>query len=521
MALAPGVSVLTGRNNVGKSRILKAVTTVLAAYSTNAAAPDAPQIRIEDDGVQVVADFHGSPPPALYEVRTQRGAEHLFWDRDPAGNWRLVHRRSEQADTILYTGVGLSAATQLGAGLPEIGRAISVLERVVYIPPQRLIPSEVPTAPVEVPAASGQDLGQAIYKHRNTMTPQFVEFESTLSSMLPEIRAVLTDPVNLQIVRITLSDRFAKKNIPANEAGTGVSALMHLIASVLFMPAGRILLIDEPQLHLHPGAEKLLANFFRSHPEHDYVFATQSPVFVSAVEPDRAWLLTRNEHGTLATPVFEAGLRRSHVLQELGLAPGDIALAERFLLVEGPGDVGVYPNLMRRLGWDPVRLNCSVLQLQGADTARPLREVVEELAGLLNLPMMILLDGDQKGAILESPVVRLLPAPDIESVFLRDPVAIQAGFDEVLVEEQRGGFDLEAWRREWTAERIGEFIRRRLNDAPQRKGAEVLNDLAFAMGNLSYRKTVHGPRISNLIRPDVLGDVADVLAALLGSRPTG
>src|ERR1019366_3161713 len=101
------------------------------------------------------------------------------------------------------------------------------------------------------------------------------------------------------------------------------------------------------------------------------------------------------------TPVFEAGLPRSHVLDELGLTPGDIVLAERFLLVEGPGDVGVYPNLMRRLGWDPVRLNCSVLQLQGGDTARPLRDVVEELAALLNLPMMILLDGDKVGQIPE------------------------------------------------------------------------------------------------------------------------
>jgi predicted ATP-dependent endonuclease of OLD family len=295
---------------------------------------------------------------------------------------------------------------------------------------------------------------------------------------------------------------------------------MHLIASVLFMPAGRILLVDEPQLHLHPGAEKLLAKFFRTHPEHDYVFATHSPVFVSAVEPDRAWLLTRDEHGTLITPVFEAGLPRSHVLEELGLTPGDIVLAERFLLVEGPGDVGVYPNLMRRLGWDPVRLNCSVLQLQGGDTARPLRDVVEELAALMNLPMMILLDGDKTGQIPESEVVRLLPEPDIETVFLRDPEAIRAAFDEVLVEEQLEGFDLAAWRREWTADRIAEFVSERRQATTARKGSEVLGDLAHEMGNLTYRKTVHGPRIANLMRPDLLHDVADLLQALLGPIPT-
>ena len=520
MRLAPGISVLTGRNNVGKSRILQAVTTVMAAHGNAAAAPAAPQIRLEDEGFLIAADFHGSPPPAMYELRGHSREELTSWSRDASGTWQLVLTRQGQPQ-VQWTGQGLAGAGQLGGVFPEIGRVATFMSRVIYVPPQRLIPARVPTAPVDVPTATGQDLGQAIYKHRNAMTPQFAEFENTLSSMLPEISAVLSDPVDVSTVLIRLRDRFARKDIPADEAGTGVSALMHLIATVLFMPAERILLIDEPQLHLHPGAEKLLARFFRTHSEHDYVFATHSPVFVSALEPDRAWLLTRDERGTLITSVFEAGLPRSHVLQELGLSPGDIVLAERFLLVEGPGDVAVYPNLMRRLGWDAVRLNCSVLQLQGGDTARPLREVVEELATLLNLPLMILLDGDKRGEIPESDVVRLLPVPDVETVFLRDPEAIRSAFDVVINQEQLEGFDLDGWRREWTAERIEEFIRRRLHDAPQRKGAEVLGDLAHAMGNLTYRKTVHGPRIAKLIRPDALGDVADVLEPLLGARLAG
>jgi len=519
MTLAPGISVLTGRNNVGKSRVLQAVTTVMGAYSNAASAPAAPQVRIEDEGTTVTADFHGSPPPSVYEISGPDRMEHTMWDRDGSGNSRLLLRSHGRGDVHVLTTGPLGGASQIGNALPEVVRLASVMSRVIYVPPQRLIPALVATAPVDVPAASGQNLGQAIYKHRNDMTPQFEEFQATLSSMLEEVDQVLTSPVDQGSVRITLRDRFARKNIPADEAGTGVSALMHLIATVLFMPSGRILLIDEPQLHLHPGAEKRLAHFFRAHPEHDYVFATHSPVFVSALEPDRAWLLTRDERGTLITPVFEAGLPKSHVLQELGLSPGDIVLAERFLLVEGPGDVGVYPNLMRRLGWDPVRLNCSVLQLQGGDTARPLRNVVEELAALLNLPMMILLDGDKQGEIAESDVVRLLPVKDVETVFLRDPESIRSAFDEVLAEEQLPDFDLDGWRKTWTTERIAQFIHDRAAEVPDRKGAEILGDLAHTMGNLTYRKTVHGPRIARMIRPEALTDVQELLAPLLGAIP--
>src|SRR5260370_34458640 len=110
MPLGPGVSVLTGRNNVGKSRMLEAVITVMTAYSNSTLAPDAPQIRIEEDGVQVIADFHGFPAPRLYEIHTQGRTEHTFWGRDGAGNWRLVHRRPGPPDGILASVQGRVAA---------------------------------------------------------------------------------------------------------------------------------------------------------------------------------------------------------------------------------------------------------------------------------------------------------------------------------------------------------------------------------------------------------------------------
>lgn len=511
MRIAPGVAVLTGRNNVGKSRVLVEISRLPSYMGGPAQAT--PVVRLEDDNVGLTVDMRGSPAPARYDLTRSGQPVVVRVERTEQNQSRVVvEEPGRAAEASYYNSIPASVNA---IGLPERDRLSRVLSRLIYLPPQRLIPATVPTAPVEVPAAQGSDLGQAIYKHRNALTQQFAEFEATVADMFPEVAAVLTDPVDQQRVTIKLRDKYAKLDVPLDQAGTGVAQLLHLIATILFLPIGRILLVDEPQLHLHPGAEKLLAAFIRRHSEHDYVFATHSAVFINAVKPDRAWLLLRDESGTHIHTAFDERLTRGQVLTELGLSTGDIVLAERILLVEGAADLEIYPRLLMKCGWDPVRLNCSVLQLHGADTARPLREVVDELSRLLNMRLLIVLDGDKRDQVAQSDVIRVLPVPDVESIFLRDPAAVAAGFNDVLEQEHPNGFDLPVWRTEWPAGRIEAFITERRSEKPERKGAGILADLAEAMGHLVYRKPVHGPRIAERISGEALSDLAALLQPLM------
>lgn len=518
LVLAPGVSVLTGRNNVGKSRLLMQVRDLLTALDNAQVSAAIPIVRVTEGDTELTADLRGVPPPALWEVK-QSG--HLVakpvWAQLQNGYWQLTYQSQQGQQQHLYSGTPAPRGVFGVGNLPELQRLNDELNRIIYLPPQRIIQATVAPQPVNVPSTVGSDLGQAIYKHRNAVTAEFAEFEEAVASVLPEVSMVLTDPrPNEQQVTIKLRDRYAGFDVPIDQAGTGVNQLLHLLATVLFTAHGRLLLIDEPQLHLHPGAEKGLASFLRRHPEHDYVMATHSPLFINALAPDRAWLLTRDQRGTRIHSVFGEQLSRAHVLQELGLTPGDIVVGERLLLVEGSADVEILPLLMRRLGWDPVRLNCVVLQLQGGDTARPIHDVVGELRKVLNLPMMILLDGDKSEEIAASEVITFVPALDIETVLMRDADAVRRAFDEVLESELPEGIVMATWRATWSTDRIDSFIAERVKGNPTRKGASILADLAWEMGKLTYRKSVHGPCIAARIRPEYLTDLRGVLQPLLG-----
>ena len=103
---------------------------------------------------------------------------------------------------------------------------------------------------------------------------------------------------------------------------------------ILFSEPGKIFLIDEPHVYLHPGAEKLLANFIREHMEHKYVIATHSLIFIQAVIPDIVYLVTRGKDETRVKESLSEVQSKALLLEELGVNLGDMLIAEKIIFVE-------------------------------------------------------------------------------------------------------------------------------------------------------------------------------------------
>ena len=370
--LTKGITVLTGRNNVGKTRILQAIAGLHPDAQWSAPLPEA-RIEFADTVIELETGQNGALE--RYEVTGRGGRVTAAWEPDPNNAGYSVLRLSDAGGIVSVPDRGRWNTWPV----PSKELAEATLRRLVFVPAQRTIPGTVFARRVKTPGPSGPDLGMAIFTRRNDDASEFHELQRVMADLFPEVDAILTQAVGDQQVRITYRDRFARRNTPLEQSGTGVAQALHLIALTLFAEPGRVLLIDEPHAYLHPGAERRLVQFLRDHPEHSYVCATHSPVFINAADPDACWLVTRDEHGTAMHSVFAEGYSRRHIFSELGIDPGDVALAERILFVEGPSDQAVYPLLLARLGFNTAQRNCLVLSLAGADLTRPLSAVLTEL----------------------------------------------------------------------------------------------------------------------------------------------
>lgn len=322
-----------------------------------------------------------------------------------------------------------------------------------------------------------------------------------MTVLFPEVELILTPATGDNQVTLSLRDRFSRQTISLDDAGTGVGQTLHLVTSVLCLPPGRIFLIDEPHAFLHPAVERLLVDFLREHDEHWYVCATHSPVFINAAEPEHSWLVTRDEDGTHLRSIFNERLSRKHVLQELGIHPGDVAFAERVLFVEGPTEERVFPILLRRLGWDPSLENCAIVGLGGSSTAQPFSRAVSELGGLLQIDFTICLDGDMRSKYGHLRCVRFLHVNELEDLFLEDAAAVREALLRDFDDPTLGSKDDVAGA--WPVSRVAEYVRERRKQNQQLQASSILAGLAHEMGT-DYHKPFHGPVIAELLSDQVV-----------------
>jgi predicted ATP-binding protein involved in virulence len=80
-----------------------------------------------------------------------------------------------------------------------------------------------------------------------------------------------------------------------------------------------IVLVDEIDLHLHPGWQrKLIDNFQRTFPKTQFIFSTHSPQMIGHVEPKNIWIFKRENNEVVAyRPEKSLGMDSNSILEQL------------------------------------------------------------------------------------------------------------------------------------------------------------------------------------------------------------
>ncbi len=146
--------------------------------------------------------------------------------------------------------------------------------------------------------------------------------------------------------------------IPFEMRGAGVRRLFMVAyfqyeaATSLHAPDGPkyIFAVEEPEVHLHPGAQRDLDSAFRELADlgHSVVFTTHSPVFASAAPLRDLVLVVRPD--ARAKTCQGSSIDPSKVATELGVEASDRLVGKNHaVLVEGPRDVDFYSSLLALL----------------------------------------------------------------------------------------------------------------------------------------------------------------------------
>jgi hypothetical protein len=239
------------------------------------------------------------------------------------------------------------------------------------------------------------------------------QFRAHVRTIFPTIYDVISRPRYdaPQIARIEVINRDVERaewhpgvSIPLADSGTGISQVLAILYVVVTARTPRVIVIDEPNSFLHPGAARKLLSIIKGF-DHQYIITTHSPEIIRAVDPDVLHLVKWNGRESEIETLNSNDMKDvGRVLQELGVRLSDVFGSDNVLWVEGRTEEICFPRLLKHAGCSLSPATAIVAMVNTGDlgtrrTRRSLAwEVYERLStGSALIPPALAFSFDQEG----------------------------------------------------------------------------------------------------------------------------
>lgn len=302
--------------------------------------------------------------------------------------------------------------SELGRPLPDPvvtwpqRRLVDYLTRAFFLSPFRHSVSSVLVRPTPQLAQDGANLAQVLSTLRNggkQRRTQFEKIEAFVQNAIPGIGLLDTPLVGTEaaLTEVSFSATHGSYDVRLHDMGGGVEQLLMVAVVLLTTGDDSPLFLEEPESHLHAGAQRFLIERLYEGGRQVFV-TTHSPTFINLSRPRTLYQIAYAGGRSTITRVRDAeGL--DAVLEDIGARNSDVFLSDAVLFVEGKGDKGAFEGwgetLRDALGATLAERNVVLLPMGGGEAARgaPIRsDVLEGISDRAPVPHLFVLDRDER-----------------------------------------------------------------------------------------------------------------------------
>ncbi|MGX5877309.1 AAA family ATPase, partial [Burkholderia gladioli] len=257
----------------------------------------------------------------------------------------------------LYDGDITRRTINTGEGGAWESQIKNLLKRIYKFKAERMniTRSAFGTNPQLTPNAT--NLAECLNLLQSSNPDLFDEYVQLVRHVFPSVHRIQIVPVGpseleIRTLLTPAENRRPDLSIPLSQAGTGIGQVLSILYVALLYSTPITIAIDEPNSFLHPKAIRTLLQILNTLPtKHQYVITTHSPEVIRAAAP-KAIMVARNDAGISKIDSLDAG-NLEHVkagLASIGAKLSDLYGADRILWVEGETEELSFPIIAQKVG---------------------------------------------------------------------------------------------------------------------------------------------------------------------------
>lgn len=497
LQLQPGVNVVVGKNNAGKSTLLKALKGQLGSIphksltSVERRPSRAPTahwevvfsaeelrselFRLETIGIPVPPSHGLETPARLLEYTLDQPLHpHVLTVgqdlRKPrlssfANLYEWLQAHCNVVDAYVFNRNPFQI--EVKATRPHVGwgqdfthtLASNFLDsRVFLFDTERRVPSQATGGHTTQLNSDCSNFPQCLHKLFNESIDRYSRFVDVVRQVFPEVSWINPTQdqsagrldLHIQLWLHGASRADSQLAIGLEQCGSGlaqVMAICYILATQEEVP--RVVVIDEPQSFLHPEASRSLMRLLQTFGQHQFIVSTHSPEVISAL-PNCSLHHVQCDRGvsTVSSSERQTLKHAREALADIGVRLGDVFGYDRVLWVEGETEERSFKKILEHfepgLCASGLAIN-RVFATGDVDKTRGSRvlHVYKSLAGsggLLPPMVKIVVDLEDRSAQAcqelkrqSEGMIEFLPVPLVENYVLH-PAALQHLIEKELTD---------------------------------------------------------------------------------------
>lgn len=186
---------------------------------------------------------------------------------------------------------------------------------------------------------------------------RFERYNSYVRKIFPQIHQISIRPFNdqsncVEIVVWNENPELERSDlvVPLSECGTGIGQVLAILYVILTSDMSKVIIIDEPNSFLHPGASKKLVEILKEHPQHQFIISTHSPSTIAASNPQTIHIIKyKNAESKIETVDLQETNNQQNYLAEIGAKLSDVFGADSILWVEGKTEEICFPKIIEKI----------------------------------------------------------------------------------------------------------------------------------------------------------------------------